>query len=180
MVHFHLPFLVLPIFIRNSLQLNLLFTPNVSSIAQGRIPALNATRLTTYNDCFDTSEGHTFTATEPDCERALDTLVKGKSLVQVHHFGYEGRGLTDHLPVVAEYGSCIISLMTFDFEARITMTYAEIYSELLGPDGILKQCLGPKVPAADALGGLTSLGPSNKLIADVSGQPHKAANRKHR
>ncbi len=78
----------------------------------------------------------------------------------------------------AEYGSCAITLMMFDLDQRVTMTYAEIYAELLGPEGVLKECLGPSVPAVDALGGQTVLGPRNMLIADVTGLPHKSADQK--
>lgn len=145
-------------------------------------PTLNTTRLTTYNethnDCFDHSLGHLFTTTKSDCERALDTLVKGKSLIQVHNFGYQSRGVTDRLPIEAEYGSCTLSLMMFDLDTRISLTYAEIYAELLGPDGLLKECLGPSVPAEDALGGQTVLGPRNLLIADVTGRPYQATDQK--
>ena len=180
MMSFLLPFLVLPLVICNSLQLNLLSTPNASSIAPGQTTALNATRLNTHNDCFDSSEGYTFPVTKSDCERALDTLVKGKSLVEPHYFGYDAPRLTDHLPVEASFGSCVITLMTFDMHTRISMTYAEIYSELLGPDGVLKDCLGSDVPVWHALGGQTSMGPNNMLVADVAGKSRKVADQKRR
>ena len=66
----------------------------------------------------------------------------------------------------------------FDLDTRISLTYAEIYAELLGPDGLLKECLGPSVPAEDALGGQTVLGPRNMLIADVTGRPYRATDQK--
>ena len=68
--------------------------------------------------------------------------------------------------------------MMFDLDTRISLTYAEIYAELLGPDGLLKECLGPSVPAEDALGGQTVLGPRNLLIADVTGRPYQATDQK--
>ena len=181
MIYFHLPFLILPLVTCASLQLDPLSTPNASSIAPGRSLELNATHLTTHNECYHHSHGHLFRATKPDCERALDGLVSGKSLLELHTFGYyKARRVTNVLPVKTQYGSCAITLMTFDLEARITLTFAEIYAELLGPDGILKRCLGPAVPAADALGGQTVLGPENKLVAEVSGLPAKAASQKSR
>ena len=173
MIYYLFPFLVLPLVICNAPQLNLLSAPNASAFAPGIISNLNATRLTTYNACFDSSEGQIFPATKSDCERALDTLVKGKSLVEPHYFGYEARRITDLLPVKAEYGSCTITLMAFDLESRITITYAEIYAELLGPDGLLKDCLGPSVPAKKAFGGQTAIGPRDLLVADVSGRPFR-------
>ena len=181
MISFHLPFLVLPLVTCSAIQLNLLSTPSASSIAPGNTSSLSATRLTTYNECYDHSEGQSFRATKSDCERALDGLVSGKSLLELHSFGYyKARRVTDVLPIQAEYGSCAITLMTFDLEVQITMTFAEIYAELLGPDGVLKKCLGPGVPAADALGGQTVLGPQNKLAADVVGLPIKPASQKSR
>ena len=179
MIFYLFPFLVLPLVICNSHQLQLLSASNASSFAPAITSKLNASRLTTYNACFDGSEGN-LPATKSDCERALDTLVKGKSLIEPHNFGYEGRRITDHLPVNAEYGSCSITLMTFDLESRITITYAEIYSELLGPDGVLKECLGPGVPARKAFGGQTSMGPQDMLVVDVSGLPTKARDQKSR
>ena len=174
MIQLLLPFLIVPLVKCSPLQLDLLPTSNASSVASDKSPTLNASRLTTHNDCFDHSLGHLFTTTKSDCERALDTLVKGKSLLEMHTFGYQSYGVTDRLPVEAGYGSCTVALLMFDLDTRISLTYAEIYAELLGPDGMLKECLGPSVPAADALGGQTVLGPRNMLIADVTGRPHKA------
>lgn len=180
MIPFLLPFLLLPLVICKPSQLNLLPASNTSSLATGNIPTVNATRLTTYNDCFDHSIEHIFPTTKSDCERALDTLVKGKSLIELHYFGYQARGVTDRLPVVGEYGSCTVALLMFDLDTRVPLTYAEIYAELMGPDGLLKECLGSHVPAEDALGGQTVLGPRNMLIADVTGRRVKVADSKSR
>ena len=181
MIRFLFTLLFLLPAIVNSLQLNLLSTSNVSSsIASSEISAINATRLTTHNACYAHSEEHTFPTTKSDCERALDRLVNGQSLVEVHHFGYHTSRVTDRLPVEAEYGSCNIVLMTFDLDTRIALTYAELYSELLGPDGVLKDCLGPDVPALEALGGQTALGPRHMLVAEVTGQPKRIADQKSR
>lgn len=101
-------------------------------------------------------------------------------MIEVHSFGYQSRGVTDRLPVEAEYGTCTIALLMFDLDTRISLTYAEIYAEILGPDGLLKECLGPSVPKADALGGQTVLGPQNMLIVDVTGNPRGATDQKSR
>lgn len=158
----------------SSANLNLLPTTNTSSVTASKILALNATRLTTHNVCFDHS-AEILPTTKSDCERALDKLVNGRSLVEPHTFGYNEVRVTDPLPVEVEYRSCSIALMMFDLDARVKLTYAEIYAELLGPDGVVKDCLGLNVPAADALGGQSALGPGNKLVADVSGLFYKAA-----
>lgn len=102
-------------------------------------------------------------------------MVEGKSLIEPRTFSYQSRGVTDRLPVNAHYRSCSIALLMFDLDKRITMTYAEIYAELMGPGGLLKECLGPSVAAEDALGGQTLLGPRNMLIADVTGRLDNAA-----
>ncbi len=180
MNYFLWPFLLLPIIMGNPLQLNLLSTPNASSIALAKPSALNTTGLTSHNDCYEHSEGYLFTTTKSDCEKALDRFVAGKSLTEIRYFSYKHYRVTDQLPVEAEYGSCNIALVTFDLDTRISMTYAEIYAELLGPDGVLKECLGPDVPAGEALGGQTSLGPGNRLVAEVTGQPKKRADQKTR
>ena len=180
MIHALLPLLILPAVTCNPLQLNLLSTANTSSIVSGELPAPNVTRLTTYNTCYDHTEGHVFTTTKSDCERALDKLVNGKSLIEPHSFGYQKSRITDRLPVEAEFGSCNIALLTFDLDIRISMTYAEIYAELLGPNGVLKDCLGEDVPITDALGGQTALGPGNNLVVEVTGQPKKAIDQKGR
>ena len=175
MIHFLLPFLILQLVTCNPLQLDLLSPFNASHSS-----SLNGTRLRTQNDCFDHSLGHLFTTTKSDCEQALDKLVDGKPLIEIRSFGYQGLGLTDRLPLESDYGSCSIALMMFDLDKRLSMTYAEIYAELLGPEGVLKECLGPEVPAVDALGGQTVLGPRNMLIADVTGRPYTAADRSSR
>ena len=190
MNYFLWPLLLLPIVMGNPLQLNLLSTPNASSIALANSSALNTnglntnglntTGLTSHNDCYEHSEGYLFTTTKSDCEKALDRFVAGKSLTEIRYFSYKHYRVTDQLPVEAEYGSCNIALMTFDLDTRISMTYAEIYAELLGPDGVLKECLGSHVPAGEALGGQTSLGPGNRLVAEVTGQPKKRADQKTR
>ena len=183
MIRLILPFLILPSVICNALQLNLLSSPNASSIARSKTSTLNTTGITTHNDCYEHSQGHLFVTTKSDCERALDKLVNGKSLTELHHFGYQGyhgHRITDQLPVEAEYGSCNIAFLTFDLDTRITLTYAEIYAELLGPDGVLKECLGPAVPYAEALGGQTAMGPLNMLVAEVTGLPRKVADQESR
>ena len=178
-----LSLLLLLLAVGNSLQLNMLTASNISSssIPSVRLSAHNATRLTTHNVCFDHSEGYVFQTTKSDCERALDKLVNGKSLLEVHTFGYQtGSRVTDHLPIEIDYGTCNIALLTFDLDTRISLTYAELYAELMGPDGVLKDCLGTDVPPIDALGGQTAIGPLNMLVAEVTGQGKKVADQKYR
>ena len=161
----------------NALSIKPLTIANVSRLVAPSTSNLTKTGLTTHNDCFDHSLGHLFTVTKADCEHALDNLVRGKSLLDVRTFSYRPSVVvTDRLPVLAHSGTCSLVLMMFDVDEIVSMTYAEIYAELLGPDGLLKECLGPRVPAVDALGGQTVIGPGNMLIADVTGQPDKAAN----
>lgn len=48
-----------------------------------------------------------------------------------------------------------------------TLTLAEIYAELLGPDGVMKQCLGQT--RSPAIGGRMSFGTKGLLKAVVTG-----------
>ena len=162
----------------SALSISPLTITNVSRLVAPKTSNPTTTGLTTHNDCFDHSLGHLFTVTKADCEHALDNLVRGKSLLEPRSFSYRPSVVvTDRLPVVADWGTCSLVLMMFDVDEIVSLTYAEIYAELLGPDGLLKECLGPSVPAVDALGGQTVIGPGHILIADVTGQPNKATNK---
>lgn len=157
------------------LSLPSLTVTNVSKIVAPSTSNHSTTGLTTFNDCFDHSLGHLFTVNKADCERALDNVVRGKSLLEPRNFSYrDSVVVTDRLPVVSEWGTCNLVLMMFDTDKVVSLTYAEIYAELLGPDGLLKECLWPRLPKVDALGGQTVLGPGNNLIADVTGRPNRA------
>ena len=176
-----LSLMLLPAVFSITLPLNIVSNPNVYSPTPLRLASLSTTRLTTNNNCFYKSTEHSFVTTKPDCEGALDILVKGKSLVEPHYFGYKGvPRITDQLPVGAQYGTCSLVLLAYNTDSRIMITYAEIYAELLGPDGLIKDCVGPDVPFEDALGGQTAMGPGNMLVADVMGRPFAAADQKIR
>ena len=49
-----------------------------------------------------------------------------------------------------------------------TLTLAEIYAELLGPDGVIKQCLGQV--RSPAIGGRMSLGEKGLVKIVVTGR----------
>ena len=150
---------------------------NVSKVVAPSTSNHSTTGLTTFNDCSDNSLGDLFTVNKADCERALDNLVRGKSLLEVRRFSYrDSVVVTDRLPVESQWGTCNLVLMMFDTDKIVSLTYAEIYAELLGPDGLLKECSWPYVAKVYALGGHTVLGPGNILIADVTGQPDRATN----
>ncbi len=52
-----------------------------------------------------------------------------------------------------------------DDEDRLTL--AEVYAQVMGPDGVVKGCLGPGRPPS--LGGRMSLGPRELLKVMVTG-----------
>ena len=55
-----------------------------------------------------------------------------------------------------------------DEEDEDTLTLAEIYAELLGPDGVMKQCLGQvRLPA---IGGRMSFGEKGLVKIVVTGR----------
>ena len=49
-----------------------------------------------------------------------------------------------------------------------TMSLADLYAGIMGPDGLVKRCLGLENP--EPLGGMMSLGPKMKLLALISGR----------
>ena len=56
---------------------------------------------------------------------------------------------------------------TINEDDEVTMTLAEIYAEVLGPDGVMKLCLGQvRLPA---IGGRMSVGPRGLLKVVVTG-----------
>ena len=56
---------------------------------------------------------------------------------------------------------------TVNADDEDTLTRAEIYAEVLGPDGLIKNCLGQK--RLPAIGGRMSLGPKGLLKVIISG-----------
>ena len=48
-----------------------------------------------------------------------------------------------------------------------TMSLADVYAGIMGPDGLVKRCLGLENP--DALGGMMSVGPNRKLLVLING-----------
>lgn len=61
----------------------------------------------------------------------------------------------------------MIYLNVINEDDEDTLTLAEIYAELLGPDGLMKQCLGQT--RSPAIGGRMSLGAKGLLKAVVTG-----------
>lgn len=83
-----------------------------------------------------------------------------------------GRNPSSHaddvlLPLRFASGSCYVELNTIDEDDEDTLTLAEIYAEVMGPDGLVKQCLGPGRPPS--LGGRMALGPKELVKVVVTG-----------
>ena len=149
----------------NPFQLNLpQQISNVSTIAK---PDLNTTIPRAEFECFQPGPGDLPT-TKDDCEQALDDFVGGKSMTEDHIFAYTGRR-TDTLPLQQSFDSCRIDFMFLDLEDQCIINLAEIYAELLGPDGVIKQCLSVS-PRAIHVGGQAFLGRDSNLIVRVAGQ----------
>lgn len=72
------------------------------------------------------------------------------------------------LPLQKESGSCMIYADMINEEDEDTVAFAEIYAELLGPDGVMKLCLGQVRPPA--IGGRMSLGRKGLLKVVVTGR----------
>ena len=132
-------------------------------------PTTNTTALGAEIGCFKQTKSPPFIATnKPDCEAALDSWVRGESLIQPRTFGRSPSGIYDVLlPLEKVSGSCLFYMNMINEDDEDTLTLAEIYAELLGPDGLMKNCLGQK--RLPAIGGRMSLGPKGVLKVMITG-----------
>lgn len=71
------------------------------------------------------------------------------------------------LPFQKVSGSCMIYADVANDGDEDVLTLAEIYAELLGPDGVMKQCLGQR--RLPAIGGRMVLGAKGLLRIMVTG-----------
>ena len=137
-------------------------------------PTLNITTTnitSSFIGCFYQSDPPTlFPTTESDCEAALDAWVSGQDLYEPRVFSrmsyYVVQNIT--LPLVRQYGTCVIHLDVRAESDEDTMSLADVYAGIMGPDGLVKRCLGPSSP--HPLGGMMNLGPKRKLLAQISGR----------
>ena len=61
----------------------------------------------------------------------------------------------------------MIYLNMLNEDDEVTLTLAEVYAEVLGPDGVMKQCLGQV--RSPAIGGRMALGDKGLLKVVVTG-----------
>ena len=138
-------------------------------------PANSTTVLSTLLSCFAQSNPPSiFPTNKNDCETALDNWVRGNDLAEPHIFSREpSYHLQDvQLPLLREFGTCAMYLNTVSPGVEDTLTLAEIYAEVLGPDGLAKQCLAPK--RQPALGGTMKMGPRKVVFAVITGMVRPA------
>ena len=85
--------------------------------------------------CFKPTKVPPFTPTnKPDCEAALDSWVRGQSLLQPRTFSRNARTVEDvQLPFQKVSGSCTVFVNVIDGADEDVLTLAEVYAELLGP-----------------------------------------------
>ena len=124
--------------------------------------------LSTQYRCLE-QDGRFTSTTKADCEAALDRFVQGRPMTIRQSFSNQGQA-SFTTPIRTEYETCKIDFSINDNTSRVLMTLGELYGVLMGPNGVIKQCLGPTVPYPRALGGATTLGSGGKLIALVVGQ----------
>ena len=67
-----------------------------------------------------------------------------------------------------ESGTCLFAMDMLNASDEDTLTMAEVYAEVVGPDGLIKQCLGQV--RQPAIGGRMSLGPKNLLKVMITGR----------
>lgn len=138
-------------------------------------PANSTTGLSTLLSCFAQSNPPSiFPTNKNDCETALDNWVRGNDLAEPRIFSREpSYHLQDvQLPLLREFGTCVMYLNTVSPGVEDTLTLAEIYAEVLGPDGLAKQCLAPK--RQPALGGTMKMGPRKVVFAVITGMVRPA------
>lgn len=99
----------------------------------------------------------------------MDNWVRGHSLITPRTFGRNPSSRTDDvlLPLVLSGRSCFVQLDTVNEDDEDTMTLGEIYAEVMGPDGVVKQCVGPGRPPG--LGGKMLLGQKQVIKVFVTG-----------
>ena len=137
-------------------------------------PTLNitTTNITSpFIGCFYQSDPPTLLpTTETDCEGALDAWVSGQDLHEPRVFSRMSFYLVQNikLPLVRQYGTCVIQLDVHADSDEDMMSLADVYAGIMGPDGLVKRCLGLQSP--DQLGGMMALGPKRKLLALISGR----------
>ena len=119
--------------------------------------------------CFKPTKIPPFTTTDkPACEAALDSWVRGQSLLQSRTFSRRSATVDDvQLPFERVSGSCSVYVNVIDEDDEDVLTLAELYAEVLGPDGVMKNCLGQlKMPA---IGGRMSIGAKGLVNVVVTG-----------
>lgn len=121
-------------------------------------------------DCFLPTRIPPFiSTTRVECELALDRFVRGQSLSTPLTFSRNPRVPAEAvlLPVQIESNSCHFFMDVLNANDEDTLTRAEIYAEMTGPDGVIQNCLGQvRMPA---IGGRMTLGPKRVLKAIVTG-----------
>ena len=106
-----------------------------------------------------------------DCERVLDHWVKRQDLSLPRIFSRTSYSASKHrmmdLPLFVRDGSCRLGINVLQDDDEEVVSLADIYANVLGPDGLAKTCLGQIIPKA--LGGRMLLGPRNLLSVTISG-----------
>ena len=138
-------------------------------------PTLNITTTNvtspSFIGCFYQSNPPILLATtETDCEGALDEWVSGQDLYESRLFSRRSYYLVHDikLPLVRQYGTCVIQLDVQSEDEEEMMSLEDVYTGIMGPDGLVKRCLGLQNP--EQLGGMMTLGPKRKLLAVISGR----------
>lgn len=146
------------------LDLNLLTNPTVS---ESNTTSLGVTDIRCYRP--DPARRALLPTNKIDCEIAIDNWIRGQDLEVLRNFSQKPAiGPTDiHLPVKSTYKSCFFYLQTLKYSDVSIFSLAEVYAEVMGPDGIIKKCLGQR--GNPPIGGESPLGPEGLIEAVVTG-----------
>ena len=150
--------------------------PSTSSSNNSLSEAFNLPTTNNTNDsnqllgCFSqTSPPRIFPTNRNDCEAVLDNWVQGQDLAEPRTFTSNPSYLQDVLlPITRAFGTCVLYMGTVSPGSGDTLTLAEIYAEVLGPDGLARHCLGPR--RLPGLGGTMKLGPRKVIFAAITGR----------
>ena len=146
-------------------------TSLIDALTSPLIASNNTNNLFTGTGCFaQSSPPSIWPTTKADCETVLDTWVRSHDLTEPRTFSQNPSfHLQDiRLPVTKEFGTCSLYMDMVSPGDEDTLTPAEKYAGILGPDGVTKQCLAPR--RQPSLGGTVRLGPRKVVYAVINGR----------
>lgn len=147
---------------------------SLPSLESTPLQRLNASALT-HSDLGCFANKPWVTTSKADCEGALDVWVGGESLSIPRLFSRNPTSHMSHvrLPFQAWHASCTVYVNVVDPGDEEVITLGQVYAEVLGPDGLAKNCLGQR--GIPAIGGKMTIGRKGVLKVILSGRKFSSA-----